>query len=139
MNEIIKNSNKFRDGKEPFDLTIIKLAVITTYNLYMFARYNKSLKKSNSITVTVQLYYNIDGLYFGNKPFDKMVKYDTIVFGKPITIPITYCVRNLIMRNLRICIRDIASIYILNTPISYSYASKDLTVKVISTSFEAND
>ena len=34
MNEIIKNSNKFRDGKEPFDLTIIKLAVITTYNLY---------------------------------------------------------------------------------------------------------
>ena len=35
--------------------------------------------------------------------------------------------------------RDIGLTYMLKTPICYSYASINLTVKVMSTSFQVND
>ena len=68
-----------------------------------------------------------------------MYKYGTITFGEPIVVPITITKRNLTMRNHRILSREAALIFLLFTPIDIIYADKDMTVKLISTSFEIND
>ena len=71
-----------------------------------------------------------------SKPFDKTDKYSNTTFGEPIVVAITVTKRNLIMKNHRIIMRNAAVIFMLYTPMDLVYADKDMTVKIISSSYK---